>query len=55
MMIATSINSPPYLKTGVSVTVAEQLTLGYNYLLMLTSTTALKLPSASYFAVGWKF
>ena len=55
MMIATSINSPPYLKTGVVVTVAEQLTLGYNYLLMLTSTTALKLPSASYFAVGWKF
>ena len=55
MMIATSINSPPYLKTGVAVTVAEQLTLGYNYLLMLTSTSSLKLPSASYFAVGWKF
>lgn len=55
MMIATSINSPPYLKTGVAVTVAEQLTLGYSYHLMLTSTSSLKLPSASYFAVGWKF
>ena len=55
MMIASSISSPPYFKTGFAVTVAEQLTLGYNYLGMLTSTSTLKVPSASYFAIGWKF
>ena len=55
MMTVTPFNNPSYLKTGLSLSVAEQLTLNYHYLLMLTTDESATASGASIISIGWKF
>ena len=55
MMTVTPFNNPSYFKTGFSFSVAEQLTLNYHYLLMLTTDESAKASGASIISIGWKF
>ena len=55
MMTVTPFNNPSYLKTGLSFSVAEQLTLNYHYLAMLTTDDSATASGASIISIGWKF
>jgi hypothetical protein len=55
MMTVTPFNNPAYFKTGLTFSVAEQLTLSYHYLAMLTTDENATAPSSSIFSIGWKF
>ncbi|MBC8257840.1 MAG: hypothetical protein H8E38_02390 [SAR324 cluster bacterium] len=55
MMTVTPFNNPSYFKTGFSFSVAEQLTLNYHYLAMLTTDTSATASGASIISIGWKF
>ena len=55
MMTVTPFNSPPYFKTGFGLSVAEQLTLNYHYIAMLTTSEDAKASGASIISIGWKF
>ena len=56
MIFAAALNSPMYVKGGLNLTVAEQLTLGFNYLNMLSSNDdTFKMPNMTNITLGWKF
>ena len=55
MMTVTIFNNPAYFKTGITFSVAEQLTLDYHYLSMMTTNEDATASSASIFSIGWKF
>ena len=55
MMTVTPFNSPPYFKSGFGLSVAEQLTLNYHYIAMLTTSEDAKATGASIISIGWKF
>ena len=56
MSFAAALNSPMYGKGGLNLTVAEQLTLGFNYLNMLSSNDdTFKMPNMTNITLGWKF
>ena len=55
MMTVTPFNNPSYFKTGFSFSVAEQLTLNYHYMAMLTTDESATASGASIISIGWKF
>ena len=55
MMTVTPFSNPSYFKTGFTISVAEQLTLGYHYLAMLTTDESATASYASIVSIGWKF
>ena len=56
MIFAAALNSPMYVKGGLNLTVAEQLTLGFNYLNMLSSNDdTFIMPNITNITLGWKF
>ena len=55
MMTVTPFSNPPYFNTGFSFSVAEQLTLNYHYLVMLTTDESATASGASIISIGWKF
>ena len=55
MMTVTPFNNPSYFKTGFSFSVAEQLTLNYHYLAMLTTADSATASGATIISLGWKF
>ena len=56
MIFAAALNSPMYVNGGLNLTVAEQLTLGLNYLNMLSSNDdTFKMPNMTNITLGWKF
>ena len=55
MMTVTPFNNPSYFKTGFSFSVAEQLTLNYHYMAMLTTDESATATGASIISIGWKF
>ena len=55
MMTVTPFNNPSYFKTGFSFSVAEQLTLNYHYMAMLTTSESATASAASIISIGWKF
>jgi len=55
MMTVTPFNNPSYFKTGFSFSVAEQLTLNYHYMAMLTTSESATASGASIISIGWKF
>ena len=55
MMTVTPFNNPSYFKTGFSFSVAEQLTLNYHYMAMLTTDESATASGASINSIGWKF
>ena len=55
-MMAAALNSPMYFKSGLNLTVSESLTIGFNYLGMVTSSDeSFKMPSMISTTLGWKF
>ena len=55
MMTVAPFNNPSYFKTGFSFSVAEQLTLNYHYMAMLTTDESATASGASIISIGWKF
>ena len=55
MMTVTPFSNPAYFKTGFTVAVAEQLTLSYHLLALLTTDESATASSASIVSIGWKF
>jgi len=55
MMTVTPFSNPSYFKTGFTVSVAEQLTLSYHLLALLTTDESAEASSASIVSIGWKF
>ena len=55
MMTVTPFNNPSYFKTGFSFSVAEQLTLNYHYMAMLSTAESATASGASIISIGWKF
>ena len=55
MMTVTPFSNPSYFKTGFTVSVAEQLTLSYHLLALLTTDESATASSASIVSIGWKF
>ncbi len=55
MMIAAALNSPPYFKFGASLSVAEKLSLGYNFQGTLMSSDTFKMPYFYTLTLGWNF
>ena len=56
MVFAAALNSPMYVKGGVNLTVAEQLTLGFNIMNMMSSNDdTFKMPNMTNITLGWKF
>jgi len=55
MMTVTPFSNPAYFKTGFTVSVAEQLTLSYHLLALLTTDESATASSASIVSLGWKF
>ena len=55
MMTVTPFSNPAYFKTGFTVSVAEQLTLSYHLLALLTTDESATASSASIVSIGWKF
>jgi len=55
MMTVTPFSNPSYFKTGFTISVAEQLTLSYHLLSMLTTDESATASSASIVSIGWKF
>ena len=55
MMTVTPFSNPSYFKTGFTVSVAEQLTLSYHFLALLTTDESATASSASIVSIGWKF
>ena len=55
MMTVTPFSSPSYFKTGFTVSVAEQLTLSFHYLSMITTDESAEAQSAQIVSIGWKF
>ena len=55
MMTVTPFNNPSYFKSGFSFSVAEQLTLNYHYMAMLTTDESATASGASIISIGWKF
>ena len=55
MMTVTPFSNPSYFKTGFTVSVAEQLTLSYHLLALLTTDESATASSASIVSLGWKF
>jgi len=56
MIFAAALNSPMYVKGGLNLTVSEQLTLGFNYMNILSSNDdTFKMPNMTNITLGWKF
>jgi hypothetical protein len=55
MMTVTPFSNPAYFKTGFTISVAEQLTLSYHLLALLTTDESATASSASIVSIGWKF
>ena len=55
MMTVTPFSSPSYFKTGFTVSVAEQLTLSFHFLSMITTDESATASSAQIVSIGWKF
>ena len=56
MIFAAALNSPMYVKGGLNLTVAEQLTLGFNSMNMLSpNDDTFKMPNMTNITLGWKF
>lgn len=56
MIFATALYSPMYLKSGLNLTLAEQLTLSYNNSSMITlNDDDFKMPNITSITLGWKF